>query len=261
MSIKTFPFQKLLKLELPQLAEKVIEQIEEHEPEDLKIQELFDLLEAQKTNIQGLKVAYGAHPITEQLGSLRKKRFMYAAAIVYRMNMIVREDLYPNNSEVIETRILINSFLLNLSLNKNEEVVTEKVAQFFRELAENTSFSDSLTLFKLSVDVNSLKVTDSKIKELLKKRSDSISERPRVKTPVLVKSIHKALKDMFKEIESAQLRNPLLDYSSLINKLNDLLDHYRMLINTRTTINKRKADQKKKGELEEDDFDVNNVPF
>ncbi len=46
---------------------------------------------------------------------------------------------------------------------------------------------------------------------------------------------------MFREIELAQLRNPNLDYTSLINQLNDLLDHYRMLINMRATINKRKT--------------------
>ena len=188
-----------------------------------------------------MKIAYGAHPITEQLGPLRKKRFMYAAAIVYKMNMIVREDIYPNDSQVIETRILINSFLLNLSLSKNEEVVAEKLSQFFRETTVNAKLQTALELFNLLGDVDILQSTDNNIKELLSVRANQISERPRVKTAILVKSILKAMKDMFKQIEVAQLRNPLLDYSVLINKLNDLLDHYRALINTRATINKRKA--------------------
>lgn len=90
-------------------------------------------------------------------------------------------------------------------------------------------------------DIDILKAVDFQIRRLLKKRADDISARPRVKTPVLVNSIHKALKDMFKEIESAQLRNPSIDYSELVNKLNDLLSHYKTLINMRATINKRKA--------------------
>ena len=250
MVIKTLPFQSLLKLELPQLAEKVIEQVETHDPELLKIEELYNLLIAQKPQILNLKVVYGAHPITEQLTPLRKKRFMYAAAIVYKMNVIVREDIYPNNSDVIATKILINSFLLNLSGNKNEEIVAEKLTQFFRTMSENPTFLASLELFKLTTDISSLRMADQALRELLKQRADSISERPRVKTTVNVQSIQKALKDMFKEIESAQLRNPLLNYSSLINKLNDLLDHYRMLINIRATINKRKAQQLKNGKGE-----------
>ncbi|MGV8962059.1 MAG: hypothetical protein ACOH2V_01605 [Candidatus Saccharimonadaceae bacterium] len=107
-----------------------------------------------------LKVAYGAHPITEQLTPLRKKRFMYAAAIVYKMNVIVREDIYPNNSDVIATKILINSFLLNLSGNKNEEIVAEKLTQFFRTMSENPTFLASLELFKLTTDISSLRMAD-----------------------------------------------------------------------------------------------------
>lgn len=239
-----------MKLELPQVAEKVIEKIDEHDPEVLKISELFTLLEAQKSNIQNLKVAYGPHPITEQLKPLRKKRFMYAAAIVYRMKMIVREDLYPNSKDVIETRIKINSYLLNLSKIKNEEVVAEKIDQFFREIDEDEALETALSLYNLTADLNNLRNTHSSIKELLTKRAKQISARPRVKTSVLVQSIQKALRDMFKEIESAQLRNPLLDYTSLINSLNDLLDHYRMLINLRATINKRKAAGVEDGEGE-----------
>ncbi len=223
------------------MAEKVIEKIEEHNPEDLKINEIYTLLKAQKSNIQSLKVAYGAHPITEQLLPLRKKRFMYAAAIVYKMNVIVREDVYPNDSEVIQTRIMINSFLLNLSMSKNEEIVAEKLTQFFRHIDSNETIETAMTTFGLSADMDNLRSTHASIKELLNNRADQISDRPRVKTPTFVKAIRKALKDMFKEIESAQLRNPLLKYTSLINKLNDTLDHYRMLINLRATINKRRA--------------------
>ncbi len=171
-----------MKLELPQLAEKVIARIEDHDPEALKIQEIFTLLEDQQSNIQNLKVAYGPHPITEQLKPLRKKRFMYAAAIVYRMSMIVREDLYPNSNDVIETRIKINSFLLNLSKSKNEEVVTEKVDQFLREIDENEAFETALSLYKLTEDVNNLKSTHYMIKNLLKERANQISARPRIKT-------------------------------------------------------------------------------
>ena len=145
---------------MPQLAEKVIEQVETHDPELLKIEELYNLLIAQKPQILNLKVAYGAHPITEQLTPLRKKRFMYAAAIVYKMNVIVREDIYPNNSDVIATKILINSFLLNLSGNKNEEIVAEKLTQFFRTMSENPTFLASLELFKLTTDISSLRMAD-----------------------------------------------------------------------------------------------------
>lgn len=62
---------------------------------------------------------------------------------------------------------------------------------------------------------------------------------------------------MFKEIELAQLRNPELSYNSLINTLNDLLDHYRTLINMRGTIHKRRAAG---SEVEDDEEDDSTTP-
>lgn len=142
----------------------MIKKIEDHDPETLLINEVYDLLVAQKPNIENLKVAYGPHPITEQLLPLRKKRFMYAAAIVYRMKMAVREDIYPNSNDVIETRIFVNSYLLNLSSSKSEEVVAEKLTQFYRELDENPALEASTELYKLSEDIANLKSTDMAIR-------------------------------------------------------------------------------------------------
>lgn len=138
------------------MAERTIEIIEAHNPEELKIQEVFDLLLAQQPQIKNLKVAYGPHPITQQLIPLRKKRLMYAAAIVYKMNMIVREDVYPNDSEVIKTRLKINSYLLRFGSSKNEEIVSEKLTQFFREIENDEGFKLALDTYGLTNDVDNL---------------------------------------------------------------------------------------------------------
>lgn len=58
--------------------------------------------------------------------------------------------------------------------------------------------------------------------------------------------VRTALSNLFMQIEVAQLKNAELDYNPLINELNDLLDHYRELINTRATINMRYAEDKHK---------------
>ena len=47
--------------------------------------------------------------------------------------------------------------------------------------------------FKLSVDIDNLRSTEATIKELLRKRANEISERPRIKTQVIIKSIHKEI--------------------------------------------------------------------
>ena len=67
MYIQNVPYSKLLKLELPRLANRVIEIVEKHDPETLKIKEVFDLLVEEKPQVEGLIVRHGPHPITEEL--------------------------------------------------------------------------------------------------------------------------------------------------------------------------------------------------
>ena len=89
-----------MKLELPQLAEKVIEKIDAHDPETLKIKEVFDLLVAEKPHIDALNPPYGPHPITEQLSPFRRKLLMYASSIRREMSVIVREDELDENFQI-----------------------------------------------------------------------------------------------------------------------------------------------------------------
>lgn len=127
MGIKIIPFYRLLKLELPELTQLVIEAVEQHLPETLMIKEMHDKLVAQKPQIESLKVGYGPHPITEELTPLRKKRFMYAANIVHKMSVVVVEDENVKSKAVREAKIVINLYLLNLSKSKNEQVINQKL--------------------------------------------------------------------------------------------------------------------------------------
>ena len=45
------------------------------------------------------------------------------------------------------------------------------------------------------------------------------------------------------DINLAQLRNPVLDYTELIDELNQLLNQYKTLINIRQSFNARKAQE------------------
>ena len=49
------PLSRLLKIEVPRLALRVIEIVEKHNPEELHIKEIFDLLVAELPNIQKLE--------------------------------------------------------------------------------------------------------------------------------------------------------------------------------------------------------------
>ena len=72
-NIKSFPLSRLRKLELPDLAESIINVMDDYDPELLKIKEAFDLLAEMQPQINLLKLSYGPHRLTKELDVLRKK--------------------------------------------------------------------------------------------------------------------------------------------------------------------------------------------
>lgn len=244
MEINTIPFSKLYKLELSNLGKNMIEIIERHDPETLLIEEVFDLLRAEKPNIDALKARYGPHPITAELKNVRKQMYMYAAAICYKMNFIVRDDSVEKNEDVRIAKNAIDSYLPRLSSSKNQLLASEKIDKLNMEIEKNPTLELAFDRLGFTNQLDELMSKNSTFKELYKQRLKSISERPKVKTLVLKKSIINAMKDMLLQIKVAELKNTTLDYLPLINELNDLLQVYRNQINMRDGYNKRKAEEK-----------------
>ena len=69
----------------------------------------------------------------------------------------------------------------------------------------------------------------------------------KAETDKKLKVIRKVLTDLFMQIEVASLKNTDLDYKPLINEINGVIDNYRELVNTRYTINKKKAAKQEEG--------------
>ncbi len=246
--IGVIPFSRLYKLEVPRLAKRVIEIIDKHDPEELKIKEVYDLLVAVKPQMDALKAHNGASPITEQLPPLRRKLLMYVASINNHLSIVIREDLLVQSLDVKTAKIFIKSYLTDLAKSKNEELISEKITKFFMEIDMNEELETILTTLGFSISLDKLRSVNASLQELLNERLSTTSQLPDAKTPELKKPIRKALEDMFMQIWVAQLKNTELDYSPLIKELNKLIDYYRNLVNIREAYNKRQAEKKNEGE-------------
>ena len=247
MVIKKAPFYRMNKLENPEFAERILDIVESHNPETLKINDVYDLAVAKKPEIEGLKVRHGRHPITSELKLKRKMRLMYAASIVHKMSVVVRENAKDISREVTEAKIIIDIYLLNLGVGNNEEVINQKMTQFFMLIDSNEALETTMLNIEITPDINNLRNTHSEIKELTKMRLQLLTKRPKAETDKKLKVIRKVLTDLFMQIEVASLKNTDLDYRPLINEINGVIDNYRELVNTRYTINEKKAAKQEEG--------------
>ena len=241
MEIKTIPFSDLLKQELPEFVDNIIAVVEKHDPEALKIEEVFNLLVAQRPNLDLLTQPYGAHSVTALLTPLRKNRLLFAQRIVYNMNAVMKENRGKHTSSMLEASIEINRYLHRLDLCKNEVMVVKRIRGFFVELITNPNLAIATEAAGLTLDCNRLKQVHSEINELLLERGGSISERSSLTKKELSNPIIVATKDFFMQVRVAEVKNASLNYLPLISELNKVVTHYRNLIKLRKSTNKRKA--------------------
>ena len=239
MEILNLSFTKLLKLELPELAERVIGVFETYDPEEFKIQDAYDQLVAQQPQIDALLAQYGAHPLTVTLDRLRRKRARYAAKITSQLRYSLKEQ--SDNQDVINAMATTEQFLLYLRKN-NEEVINRKITQFFAETQRNEQLATTLDTLNVIDYLDNLKASHASIQRLDAQRVLSISARPKGKTEELSKSVRKALDILFMQIEVAHVINKDLDYLPMISAVNEIIVRYKNLINTRAAYNKKKKE-------------------
>lgn len=234
------PYTSMLKLEVPQMVEQVIEIVEKHGPQALKINEIYNLLIAEKPQIDKLFVWYRSHPFTKELKELRRKRRLNVRKISFHLSVLIQEDVSGVDKSVNLVKSEIERFILDFN-SKNEEVKCRKLTQLFALIEEDEELELALSTLKFTEMLNDLRTTHSRILTMSNNKITSLSQRPKEKTSDLIKSVLTATKNIFKDIELAQLKFPEIDYNPLFDELNVLLIKYRNLINYRLLYNQRKA--------------------
>ena len=247
-------FSQLKKIEVQTLANRVLAIVEKHNPEALKIDQIFDILVEQKPQIKLLKVGYGPHPITKDLKALRKRRNAFMQGLINRLNTIENTKMSGMEEALKVAKPDVLRYMQGLS-RESEETITGTVIQFFDFIQENTKFATALETLDLSSDLNGLKIVSSEIEQQYDNRTEDLSIRPKMNTRKIVSELKSDIQYIFKEIELQQIKNRNLDYNLLIDELNKEIAHYKAIIRTRASINKKKAE----GEIDNNEIVVEDI--
>lgn len=243
LKLVKIPYTKLLKVELSRFAQRIIEIVENHNPEDQHIKELFDALVAETPRINNLKDKLGEHPLRKELRELRKMRALYISVIKLRLKVVIREDESGLNEDVKTVKYEISHFLNNLILSRNEEMFNQKITQFYAAIKNREELSNALASLKFAPHLEELKAVHAEMQRVINARLVSIAKRLQETTAELTKAVLTAIKNMIKQIEIALLLNPELDYAPLYNQKNQLFAEYRTIIKKRALFNKRKTEK------------------
>lgn len=237
------PYSKFLKLELPRFAQRLIELVERHDPEELKINVLFDLLVAQTPSIDKMIDRHGPHPLTKELKDHRKMRALHISAFRFRLKVVVMEDQAGDDEDVKIVNSELTHFFHNLGLSKNEEMFNQKIVHFLDAVKGDSKLSTALNTLGFTDHLMKLQTVHSSIQEIISSKLISISGRHQETTAQLKKMVLTPTKNLMKQIQIAPLLNPELDYELLYSELNQFLAETKVMINKRVLFNARKADK------------------
>lgn len=250
LEIERVPFSRLQKSEIPALAESVTRIVEKHEPEVLLVEEVFNLLVAQKPRIDILNSRYGVHPLSLKLKPKREELMLYVSGVKHQLRKVTKTSTDATKDAVTIVKLAVDRNLINLRNCKSQVEVLQKIQAFLTETETHADLSSALRSLGFMDEVENMELAHADVKSLLDRRRELISLRPKGAVKVNSAPVFFALTAMFKEIEVAQLKNPLLDYVPLIDELNKLMKEYRNAINRREANNKRKAMQQEGAETE-----------
>ena len=241
MQINRINFSMLKKLEVQFLASSVIEIVEKYDPETLNIKEIFDILVEQTPQIKLLKIRYGQHPITLELVKLRKRRNAYAQGIIDKVRTIERAKEVSMEGPLKIAKPVALHYLQYLP-KKGEKGIRQILIQLFELVESNEDLSEAMGSLDLFTYFDNLQSVHMAIDKQYDARREDISARPKMNTTKIVAALKVALHDLFKEIEVAQKKYRELDYTLLIDELNNEIAKANAEAKARASYNKKKAE-------------------
>lgn len=247
MVLLNLRLSKLWKLERVEYVNQVIKIVDEHDPEALKISDMYNLLVARQPEIDQLNVRYRAHPMTVSIQHLRSLRGLHISNILGRLKL-VRKEKGDLDGDVRLVRTEIDRHFGNFRSSKNEAIKIQKVDKFNTAVEASQELEEALSELGFTSLMNDLRSVHSRIKSNSELRNKSIAARPQTKTNDLQKVVDDSIVNLFTDIRLAMLRNPEINYNPLIADLNKVTLNFDNYINIRMGQSERKAEEKAENE-------------
>lgn len=234
-------FSYLRKEEIKTLASRVITIVEKHDPENLKINEIFDLLVELQPQIESLDLGYIAHPVSETLNELRKQRIAFAQGLINQMGMIEKGKLTGMEESLKVAKPIVLQHLQSLSKYSNTKVY-QNINSFARAYMLSLPLQTAIETLKLSSYFDNLLNVNQIIESHNSNRTQDYSKREKGDTVRKVATIVASLRNLFKEIEVSKVKNQELDYKPLVDELNQEIVLTKAILKTRSSYYKKKAE-------------------
>ena len=235
------PFSKVQKLAFPELVNTVVSIVSKHNPDACYIRSFYDfLLEAQTQNSK-LSVSNRKTEESIEIQAQKKKRYTVLSAIIGQTKNLGKVNLPEHANELSTVTVFIDGFFGKIRKDVSK-IKTERIKQLFTQMDGNATLSNAMQIVGLMPYLNELRDIQLNIDTKSAKNIEQNAARPKLKdTREVIAKMKLALTNLFRGIEFGVHAYPNVDYTPLINELNELLTKYRSEIKAKVTRTKNAA--------------------
>lgn len=230
-------------LEYPGLAHDILDVVETHDVDALKIQGVVSLYKESLLNVDKISVRERSHPVSLEMENLRNERDKFASAIVSHV-LGYKKAVTGLNQQAAQIVIPFLEKYFNGLYKMNNFAKSKIYNLMFIEIEGNSDLSSALQTLGFMDMLDELKTKNIAINSKMKERrlSKSETEKPMSKQAILESA--KAMRNLFKVIEINQMIDDSPQYKTLIAELNQILIEYNSLLTQRKSLLTKEAIKK-----------------
>ena len=227
-------FSRLWKSEFRDLVTKVMEIVNNQNPDALDLRFVYNELANAYSGLQLMHVPYGKHPLSSNLSELRMKRMRLIRALVAQIRALQSTNAVYDIPQLEIIAPFVKRYLSPI-VGSNSSKTTDTLNEMFSFMNTDHSVTDAINNLNLRNYFEELRVLQSSFAQTESERSSSKSERQKVNTSEVRINAETALSNLLKEIALMQLKHTDVDYNPLINGINELFASYGSQVKSRST--------------------------
>lgn len=243
IKVKEIAVSRLLKFEVFILLNDVVKVLQEHNPETLRLQDVYEILMTQKAKIEFFNQPYGPHLLTSKLDKLRIKR-LKCASLIHSQVSSLEKSFLPETQLMAKTAMKLAKTYLTYLGQMSQFEINVQIRSFIMNLETSPLEQEAFQALGLQPYIDELERINNQCYKTKLNRSRDIKERPPTGDRALERETQRVLRMFYDHVNYTQQAFKDIDYTLFISRLNLDLTVCSKNIKTRIATNKRRARKK-----------------
>lgn len=230
-------FSKIPVLEFPELVNTFVSIVDSYGAETMFVAETTAALKERMPQLQFLKVPQGKHAESPAIQALLVKRKDVLIAMAKQSKALLKAGLSSQTDQMLLVAPFVERYWGDI-YNFNQITINRRLALMFSEIESTPDLQTAFQLVGLSAYTDELNTLEDDLhtRREVRRKSQSLVSKT---NSVDVKSyLGETLTDLVNAIELARKAHTELDYTAMINEINQLFTTYQSEIKSRATRNK-----------------------